>query len=324
MTSSERPVILIGPANYEQLCPSGRAKFLEAGARLIENPHDRPYTREELFELVPQISGAVVGVEAWDAEVIQRAPGLQVLSKLGVGIDNIDLDAATAQGVLVTNVPGGNTNAVAELALGLVLALFRHIPAMGAAARSGDWTRYVGAEIAGKTVGLIGFGSIGRRFAQLLSGFGVNVSAWDPYPDLQQAESLGVQLTEFDTVLAESDIVSLHVPSLPETHHLMSTRNLAMMKLGSVLVNTARGALVDERALVAALESGHLAGAALDVFEVEPVPVDSPLLALPNVIATSHGAADSFEAYEHIGIVTAEAILGRLAGVTPKNVLNDA
>jgi D-3-phosphoglycerate dehydrogenase len=316
------PVVLVGPADYATLCPTGRRMLIDAGIQLVENPYDRPLEPEELIAIAPNITGAIVGVEQWDSSLLDAAGGLRILTKLGVGVDNIDLSAARQRGVDVTNAPGGNANAVAELALGLMIAVLRSIPQMHTSARQGTWERRVGPELTGKTVGLVGFGAIGRLLARRLAGFDVELIAWDPYPDADAASSLGVRLVELDEVFSSADLLSLHVPALPSTRHLVGERTLALMKPSAYLINTARGALVDENALVAALDGGRLAGAALDVFEVEPVPLGHPLTRHPRTVTTSHGAADSVEAYEAIGVINATAIIDALAGRTARHIVN--
>ncbi len=319
--SESHPVVLTAPADHAKYCAEGRRLLVDAGYRLIENPHDRPLTRDELLKIVPGIDAAIVGIEEWDAELIAAAPGLRVLTKLGVGVDNIDQAAADAGGVSVCNAPGGNANAVAELTVGLILAVFREIPRMDALVRSGDWLRVVGPELRGRTVGIIGFGTIGRLVAEKLRGFGCELLAYDPAPE--RAAELGARHVPLAALLAASDVLTLHLPSLPETRHFVDTSVLAKVKRGAFLVNTARGAVVDESALVAALRSGALAGAALDVFEEEPVDPRNPLLSLPNVVVTTHAAADTFEAYEAIGRINATAIIDVLSGRAPANRLNN-
>lgn len=314
--------VVIGPADYALYCASGRACLLHEGYQLIENLLDRPWSRAELLEVIGQADAAIVGVEAWDAEVFAVAPRLKVLTKLGVGLDNIDLDAARRSGISVANAPGGNSNAVAELTVGLILSALREIPRMDAVVRAGSWARVVGPELSGKTVGLVGFGNIGALVARRLAGFENRVLAYDPFPQPEKASKLGVELLDLDEVLAESEIVSLHLPSTPETHHFVNDSLLSKVRLGAYLVNTARGALVDEGALYRALSSGRLAGAALDVFEHEPIDPKHPLLSLPNVSVTTHAAADTFEAYQAIGLINAKAIITVLNGGSPENLAN--
>jgi D-3-phosphoglycerate dehydrogenase len=321
---SHKPyTVLVGPADYARYCPSGRDLLIEAGCALIENPFDRPYTPGELLALVPEVDAAIVGVESWNAELLAAAPRLRVLTKLGVGVDNIDADAAGELGVSVCNAPGGNANAVAELTVGLILAGLRQVPQMDALVRAGSWQRVVGPELRGRRVGIIGFGMIGRLVARKLAGFDCDVVAYDPFPAPEKAAEVGASYRELDELLATSDVLSLHLPSLPETRHFVNDEFFGAIKPGAYFVNTARGALVDELALVRAVRAGRLGGAALDVFEQEPIDPTNPLLDLPGVVVTTHAAADTFEAYEAIGVINATAIIDALQGRVPANRLNN-
>lgn len=308
--------VLAAPAGYATLSAAGHQALLDAGFDVILNPHDRPLTRAELDEIAPRIAAAVVGVEIWDADLIAAAPELRILAKQGVGLDNIDLEAAKRFGVEVVNVPGGNANAVAEFAVGLMLAAMRGLASSAEAVRAGSWARTTGPELSGTTVGLVGFGAIGRLVARRLRGFDVNLRAWDPYPDAAAASALDVSMVELDDLLASADIVSLHMPLLPSTHGFVDAGFFARMRRGAYFINTARGGLVDETALVAALSSGHLAGAGLDVFASEPMPADHPFRTLPNVLATAHIGADSVEAYAGISLANARSIITALTRTT--------
>lgn len=314
--------VLIGPVRYAALCSAGRQLLIDEGFTLVENSSTLPWSASDLAPLLPSADAAVCGVEVYDAAALANAPQLKIISRLGVGLDNIDLPAARARNVDVVNAPGGNAFAVAELALGLVLSVLRKIPAMNDDIRSGRWDRYVGNELAGKTVGLIGFGATARTFAQRLAGFDVTILAYDPYGDAELAQSLGVTLVSLGEAVRSADIVSVHAPHLAETHHIVNAELLAHMRKGAIVINTSRGGLVDEAALVSALQSGHIAGAGLDVFEVEPVRPDNPLLEFPTVVATTHAAADSVEAYHRIGLSTAQAIVDVFASQRPLALAN--
>ena len=317
----ERCKVLVTATNYSLYCAEGKRMLTEAGCEMIENRLGRPHTREELLPLVRDIDAVVAGVDTWDETVFEHAPRLRHIARFGVGVDNIDLAAAEARGIQVTNVPAGNSNAVAELTVGLILSLLRNIPALQQSAKRGYWDRRIGEELAGKTVGLLGFGNIARMVARKLQGFEVELLAYDKYPDAAAARDLGVHLAEADEVLQQSDIVSMHLPSFPETRHMMSDRQFGLMKRSAYFVNTARGALVDEQALQRALTEGIIAGAAIDVYEQEPVSADNPLLALDTLLATPHTAAETIETYHRVGIVTAQAILDSIAGRQPSHLL---
>ncbi|TMV46137.1 phosphoglycerate dehydrogenase [Paenibacillus mesophilus] len=311
--------VLVTATNYSVLCAEAKRMLEEGGCEIIENKVGRPHTFEELVPLVADIDGVVAGVDTWDEAVFKLAPKLKAIARFGVGVDNIDLAKAKEYGVKVTNVPGGNANAVAELTVGLLLSLIRNVPTLHQSARRGYWDRHVGEELAGKTVGLLGFGNIAQMVAKKLRGFDVSIIAYDKYPNTAKAEELGVELVSSDEVLSRGDIVSMHLPSLKETRHMMNDAAFAKMKRGAYFLNTARGALVDEQALYRALESRTIVGAAIDVYESEPVSADNPLFKLDNIITTPHTAAETAETYHRVGLVTAQALLDVFAGKEPAN-----
>ncbi|SCM76514.1 3-phosphoglycerate dehydrogenase [uncultured Pleomorphomonas sp.] len=313
--------ILVTATNYSQLCAEAKKLLEENGCEIIENTFGRPMTFDELKARVGDIDGVIAGVDAWNDEVFAIAPQLKVISRFGVGVDNIDVEAARRRGIKVTNAAGGNANAVAELTIGLIVGAMRAVPQLHATTRQGAWDRFVGREVVGRTVGLLGFGNIAQKVARKLSGFDVTVIAYDKYPNLEAAAKLGVAMVGADEVIARSDILCMLLPSLPETRRFMNADAFGRMKDGAYFVNTARGALVDEDALAGALTSGKLAGAAIDVYEREPSSVDNPLFRLDRVVTTPHTAAETFETYTGIGAITATAVLDVLAGRTPKNLL---
>ncbi|HLI28533.1 MAG TPA: phosphoglycerate dehydrogenase [Chloroflexota bacterium] len=248
-------------------------------------------------------------------EVIEAGRNLRVIGRAGVGVDNIDVEAATRRGVVVVNAPAGNTIAVAEHTLGLLLALARSIPQAAAALRRGEWQRskYLGHEIRGKILGIIGLGRIGRAVARRAQGFEMRTIAYDPYVGAEQARRLGVELVELPALLRTADFVSIHTPATAQTQGLLGAAELALMKPTAYLINCARGGIVDEAALTDALRSGRLAGAALDVFSREP-PGDLPLLQLDNVVATPHLAASTHEAQVSVALEVAEQVVAVLNG----------
>ena len=231
------------------------------------------------------------------ADILENPGNLRLIARAGVGVDNIDVDAATRKGVLVMNTPGGNSVAVAELAIGLMLVLLRHLVPAISSTKSGRWEkkRFAGGhELFRKTVGLVGFGTIGQLVAQRCIAFGTTVIAFDPHP-IEASRRAGVQIVPIDELFRRSDVVSLHLPLADTTRNLVSARLLGLMKKGSYLVNCARGGIVDEVALAEALRDGTLAGAAMDVFASEPVAADHPLLGLDNFVATPHLGASTEE-----------------------------
>ncbi len=257
------------------------------------------------------------------ADLLEHAPKLRAVGRAGVGVDNVDLEASTRKGVVVMNTPGGNATSVAEQTLGLMVSLARRIPQADASMKAGKWEKksLTGMELRGKTLGLIGFGRIGSEVARLARAFEMKVLAYDPYVTARHAAQQDVKLLSLDEVLAASDYISLHTSLTPETNHLMNAERLAKTKKGVRILNCARGELVDGNALLAALESGQVAGAALDVFEVEP-PTDSPLVKHPHLIATPHIAGSTEEAQEIVGIAIAEQIRDFLNLGVPRNAVN--
>lgn len=272
--------------------------------------------RDALFAAIGDADAIIVrSATKVDAEALEHAPNLKVVGRAGSGVDNVDIPAATRQGILVVNAPQSNVLSAAEHAIALMLALVRNIPAADASLRSGKWerSRFEGVELHGKTLALLGLGRIGALVAQRALAFGMRLLAWDPFVSSQRAAQMGVELVDLDEALARADFVSIHVPKTPETHGLLNAAGLAKMKPGARLINAARGGIVDEAALAAAIESGHLAGAALDVFAVEPT-TESPLFALPQVVVTPHLAGSTHEAQDKAGVTIAEQVVLALRG----------
>jgi D-3-phosphoglycerate dehydrogenase len=281
--------------------------------------------RETLLETIGDADALIVrsGTQA-DREVIERGDALKIIGRAGVGVDNIDLEAATEHGIIVMNAPSANTNATAEHALALMLALARHVPQGHASLAAGEWARkrYKGFELRGKTLGLIGAGRIGREVGVRALAFGMRVVSFDPYVPAETVRELGFEPVEkLDDLLAEADIVTLHALVTPETTGMINAEAIAKMKDGARLVNVARGALVDEAALAAALDEGKLAGAALDVYAQEP-PQDNPLVGHPKVVHTPHLAASTAEAQSLVSTLIAEQVLNALRGDQPRDVVN--
>jgi D-3-phosphoglycerate dehydrogenase / 2-oxoglutarate reductase len=256
--------------------------------------------------------------------VLEAGRRLEVVGRAGAGVDTIDVDAATERGVVVMNTPGGNTTAVAEHTLGLLLALARRIPAADASLKAGRWDKsgLQGVELFGKVLGLVGLGRIGAEVARRAQGFRMQVIAFDPYLPRETAQRLGVESVDLDEVLARADFISIHAPLTDDTRHLLGAAELALVKPGVRLVNCARGGLVDERALAAALAEGRVAGAGLDVFETEPPPADHPLLALPQVVVTPHLGAATDEAQTAVALAIAEQVAEALVRGVVTNAVN--
>jgi D-3-phosphoglycerate dehydrogenase len=310
--------LLVTPTSYGKNDPSLRTDLVALCGEVIFNARGKPLRAAEVAELLPGVDGYIAGVDEINAEAISAADRLKVIARYGVGVDQVDLAAAKARGIVVTNTPGANSVSVAELTIGLMLALARHIPEAVTSTRQGAWPRLAGLSLRGKTVGLVGFGSIGREMARRLAGFECNVVAYDPYASAQTARSLGVELIALPQLLACADFVSLHLPVTAETRKIINDESLVQMKRGAYLVNTARGELIDEEALARSLTNGQLGGAALDVLCQEPPTPDHPLLGLKQVLVTPHAGAHSDDAMNAMGRMAMEDCLRVLQGQEPK------
>ena len=315
--------ILVSAIRYSQLCPQAKQLFERNGFKLIENKTDIPiYSSDQLKELIPDIDGAIAGMDIWNEEIFKLAKKLKVIAKFGVGVDTIDLVKAKEYGIKVINARGQNSNAVAEMAIAFMLCGLRKIANLDRSIRQGKWERNIGNEISRKTIGLIGFGGISQLIAEKLLNFHVKIVACDKYPNHDIASKLKVDILSFDEVLSCSDIVSLHIPGTSDNIHSINTKQIEKMKDGAYLINTARGCLIKETALYSALKNGKLSGAALDVFEKEPIESGNPLLELENVICTPHAGAETYEAYDAVSMSTAQGIIDVLNGKTPSNLMN--
>ena len=310
------------PDDHPPVFQGSKADTMLRGLGDVEIFNTRPRANDELIqrirgaEAVISIRGAV----AYPREVMEACPELRILSIWGTGTDHVDLPAAKALGIAVCNTPAVSAISVAEHALALMLAAARRLPDISAEVKSGGWPKAMISQLHGKTLGIVGLGAIGRQVAQLGVGVGMNVIAWTFHPDDALAGELGVKLVELDDLLRGADVVSLHVRQSAETERMLDAGKLALMKPGAILVNTARGALIDEQALVTALSEGQLGMAALDAFVEEPLPADHPLLHAPNTLLTPHSAGLSPEALEAGLVMAVENIRQFLEGA-PINVV---
>ncbi len=281
---------------------------------------------EELLKIIPDFSALVVRSQTKvGADVISAAKNLRAVGRAGVGVDNVDVDAATKRGIVVMNTPGGNTISTAEHAFSLLVSAARKIPQADASVKAGKWDRksFQGVELNGKTLAVLGMGRIGTEVAKRALAFGMRVLAYDPYLSEARAKSLQVELVEnLEDALPEADFVTMHMPLTDETRHMLDAARLAKLKKGARIVNCARGGLIDEKALADALASGHVAGAAIDVFEEEPPSPENPLRQAPNVVFTPHLGASTAEAQESVGIEIAHAIRAALLDGTINNAVN--
>lgn len=312
-----RPVIVVA----EEIAEAGVAALASAGEVVDAVGADRA----ELAELLTDAAALVVrSATDVDAELIAAGPGLRVVGRAGVGVDNIDLEAATAAGVLVVNAPMANIVSAAEHAFALLMAQARNIPAADAALRRGTWDRksHVGVELHGKTLGVLGLGKIGTLIAHRAAAFGMAVVAYDPYVTERRAKTIGVDLVQTtDELFSLSDFITVHLPKTAETTGLLDRAAFATMRPGVRIVNASRGGIIDEAALAEAIESGTVAGAALDVFSIEPL-TESPLFRLPQVVVTPHLGASTAEAQARAGTDVAFAVAAALRGELVMSAVN--
>ena len=313
-----KPVVLIAeqlsPATIEALGP-------DFDVRTVDGT-DRP----ALFEALAEANAVLIrSATKMDAEAISHAPSLKVIARAGVGLDNVDIKAATTAGVMVVNAPTSNIISAAELTCGHILSLARHIPAARASLGNGEWKRssFSGVELFEKTLGVVGLGRIGALVAARMQSFGMRVVAYDPYVTSARAQQLGVELLSLDELVAQADFLTIHMPKTPETTGMIGAEQLKAMKPTAYVINVARGGLVDEDALYDALTSGEIAGAGLDVFTSEP-PTDTKLTALPNVVATPHLGASTAEAQEKAGVSVARSVKLALEGDLVPDAVNVA
>ncbi len=293
--------LLVTPTSYGKNDARLKTELEMQVGEVIYNPTGKPLTSAEVGQLLPGIDGYIAGLDGIDANALKSADKLKVIARYGVGVDNVDLAEAQKKGIVVTNTPGANSVSVAELALGLILALARQIPEAVEAVHQGKWPRYSGTSLEGKTIGILGLGAIGKQFARRLSGFDCKIMAFDPFADALFAKDNHIELAPLDDVRAKSDFLSLHLPLLPETRGIVNGNFLSKMKKGSFLINTSRGEVVDEDALLHAIQSGHIKGAGLDAFITEPPDPMNQLLTLPQVIATPHLGAQTDGATSNMG-----------------------
>jgi len=285
---------------------------------VVYNNTGKPLSSDQLKDLLIDVDGYIAGLDEIDAGAFDSAPVLKVISRYGVGYNNVDLSAAAKNGVIVTNTPGANAIAVAELTIALILNMLRPILLAVQRTKQGEWPRYKGFSLVGKTVGLLGLGAIGKETAKRLTGFGCRVMAYDLYPDEKFAAEYGIEMSILDDILPSADIISLHLPGTAETQEIVNAEFIEKMKSGAWLVNTARGDLVSEKALVDAIEKGKLSGAALDVYSEEPPPPSSPIFSIDQIITTPHMGAHADSATNAMGRMAMDECLRVLQGIEPK------
>lgn len=297
------------------ICEEAREMLKNAGFEIVSNDTGKILDRDAQKALIKDAYAIVAGTEKYDRQMLEGCDNLRVVTRFGVGTDNFDLTAMKEMGLEVGVI--ANYNAVAEFALTLILSLLKNMPRYDTAARQGLWSRFEMRELTGKTVGILGFGRIGKRLAELLSGFNVNILAYDPFMNEAAAKERKVTPAALDEVLAKADILSLHLPATEETRHMINADTIAKMKDGAYIINTARGTLIDEKALHDGLTNGKLSGAALDVYEKEPITADNPLFGLDNTVFSPHCSALTYETNYNGGIICAQSIINVAEGKKP-------
>jgi D-3-phosphoglycerate dehydrogenase len=301
--------ILVTPASFKQGASSDVMDRLGNFAdELLFNTKGKPLTEDELIVMLKGCDGCIAGLDPFSRLVIESSDTLKVISRYGTGIDNVDIKAAKKKGITVCRTPGVNSQAVAELAITFMLCLIRQVPMLDRKTREGYWVRSVGGELHSKTLGILGLGAVGKKTARIAAGFSMNVLACDPDMDNDYAKANGIHPVDFDTLLRESDFLSLHLPLKPDTRHIISAKAMRSMKKGAIIINTARGGLIDEAAACDLIKSGHLDGLGLDVYEEEP-PQHSPLFGLENVVFTPHTAAHTTEATAGMASLSVENLI---------------
>jgi D-3-phosphoglycerate dehydrogenase len=316
MTEGQHWRVLIGSRSFGQVYPEHIGQLQEAGCEVIPNGVGRAYRAHELKSALVGVDAIITGTDELTAEIINSADELKTIAKHGIGLETIDMAAARARGIVVSATPQASSDSVADLTLALLLAAARKIVPAHLNTVGGGWKAYTGMELRDKVLGIIGLGRIGQQVCRRALGFGMQIVAYDPYANHEFVATHGVKAVTMDELLAIADVVTLHVPADQVKCPLLGAPELAAMKKGALLLNTARGALVDEDALTDALRSGHLGGAGIDAFENEP-PVGSPLLTLENVVLTPHIGGRTYDGLRRMGEQTIENVVRVLRGEEP-------
>lgn len=291
-------------------------RFDALGIEVGMPPVVQQLTAADLITLLPRFDGMIAGDDPLTAEVLESAPRLRVVSKWGIGLDSIDLPTAERLGIRVTNTPDSFGDEVADVVIGYMVMLARRLHVIDRSVREGSWEKPQGISLAGRTLGIVGLGSIGRAVAVRGMAMGMQVIGHEIFePNARRAAELGVGLVDLETLIADSDLVSLHCPLTDQNRHMIDAARLSRMRPGALLLNTARGPLIDEAALIKALESGHLGGAALDVFEEEPLPTSSPLIRMEKVVLGSHNSSNTQEAVARVNELAIDNVLKGMAEV---------
>ena len=314
--------ILVTPTSMQPNKDSEALKTLkEFSEDLVFNPTGKPLTEEDLIPLLKDCDGYLAGLDFVTEKVIGACPKLKVISRYGAGYDRVDLEAAKKAGILVTNTPGVNAQAVGELAFGLIISLARRIPFLDHQTRNGAWVRSIGVELKGKTLGILGLGAIGKVVARCGQGFGMKVITYDPFVDEEYCKKNNIESVSCDEVIQRSNVISLHLPLNDQTQNYINKETIELMQSGAFVVNTSRGGLINEEDAYEALKTGKLGGLALDAFAIEP-PGASPLFELENVVVTPHTGAHTKEAIENMANGAVKNLIDVLSGRDCPHVVN--
>jgi len=313
--------ILITPRSFASFSDKPLKMLTERDYKIKRNNTGRPYKKEEMLKLIKDVDGIIIGIDELSAEIIEEANELKVISKYGIGLDNIDINMATNKKIVVTNTPAANIDAVADLTFGLILSLARRIPEADKKTKSGKWGKIIGKSVWEKTIGIIGLGKIGRQVVKRAKGFEMNILVFDIVKDKKFAQKYGIKYVNLEKLLRQSDYITIHIPLNDATRNMISYEELEKMKKDAFLINTSRGGIVDEEALYDALRNNKLRGAALDAYKNEPLQ-ETPLKELDNVIMTPHIGAYTEEAIENMSIQAAQNLIDVLEGREPQNRVN--
>jgi len=305
--------VLVTPRSFSSTSEKPKKILEDKKYELIYNDKGRPYSKKEMIDLVKDIDGIIVGIDYLGKEVIEEANRLKVISKYGVGTDNIDIEEAAKKNIIVTNTPTANNQAVADLAFCHIMSLARKITKANNSTKSGEWERFIGNSVYKKNLGIIGLGKIGKALVKRAKGFDMNILAYDVYPDQKYAKDNDIKYVKLPELYKKSDFISVHVPLNSQTKNLIGKKEFEIMKDSAFLINTSRGGIVNEDDLYEALKNNKIKGAAMDAFINEP-PKNSPLKELENIIMTSHNGAYTEEAIEKMGVQAAENLINVLEG----------
>ena len=314
--------VLVTPTSFKPDTGGTALQLLRSFSdNIIFNPKGKPLTEDELIPLVSDCEGFIAGVDFITRKVIENAPKLKVISRYGAGVDRVDLISAREKGIAVCNTPGVNANAAADLTFALLLCVARKLPFLDRKTKEGEWPRTSGFELYGKTLGIIGLGAVGKAAAKRAFGFSMRVMANSPHIDPEYAKANGITAASFDDVITEADFLTLHLPLKDDTRNIISAPVMKKMKKGAVIINTARGGLIDESAAYELLVSGHLGGLGLDVYEAEP-PGHLNLFSLENVVVTPHTGAHTAEAIAGMAELSVQNLIDVLSGKACPNIVN--